>query len=246
MNDTTINPNLDWYYKQSKKLGIPLRCPIAEVSKCPRYYLSLSHYNLINKGSIDINLSLKEELNEKWKFSDVLINMETTVSYQINNKNRCNEVQNFCPEVTDLLFEIFACEVAEYVDDIDKQFYHKELKKKNTPEGDLRWEYRKINPCHYSECVEFSIYGTEFKDFYNKKRTIRRKGISQSIRWKVFERDNFSCIYCGVKGSGENPLEVDHKISIAEGGTNDLGNLATSCTVCNSGKGKRSIKQTLR
>jgi hypothetical protein len=54
-----------------------------------------------------------------------------------------------------------------------------------------------------------------------------------AIRRFVFERDDYTCLYCHIRG-GE--LEVDHKIPISRGGTNDLLNLATSCLHCNRSK----------
>jgi hypothetical protein len=63
-----------------------------------------------------------------------------------------------------------------------------------------------------------------------------RSSIGARTRFDVFKRDNFTCVYCG----GKTPtviLEVDHVVAVAEGGTNDLSNLVTSCFECNRGKG---------
>lgn len=67
-----------------------------------------------------------------------------------------------------------------------------------------------------------------------------RKKISKTLRFEVFKRDSFKCQYCG-RGIDETILEVDHITPVAEGGTNDIFNLITSCRDCNRGKGKRKL-----
>lgn len=67
-----------------------------------------------------------------------------------------------------------------------------------------------------------------------------RKPLSKSLRFSVFERDGFACRYCGE----EAPyvvLVVDHKIAVANGGTNDFENLITACESCNQGKSAREL-----
>lgn len=58
------------------------------------------------------------------------------------------------------------------------------------------------------------------------------------IRSEIFERDDYTCKYCGKRGSS---LECDHVIPISEGGTNELGNLVTSCKSCNRSKRDKLI-----
>ncbi len=60
----------------------------------------------------------------------------------------------------------------------------------------------------------------------------KRKAISKKTRFEIFKRDRFTCRYCG-KHSPEVILEVDHILPVAEGGSNDLLNLVTSCRGCN-------------
>lgn len=67
-----------------------------------------------------------------------------------------------------------------------------------------------------------------------------RKPLNKAIRFEVFKRDHFTCQYCGRK-SPDVILEVDHIVPVAEGGTNDIINLVTSCRDCNRGKGKRKL-----
>jgi hypothetical protein len=65
--------------------------------------------------------------------------------------------------------------------------------------------------------------------------------VSKQARFEVFKRDNFTCRYCGAKAP-DVLLEIDHVVPRAEGGTNDLVNLTTSCAACNGGKGKRRLE----
>lgn len=69
-----------------------------------------------------------------------------------------------------------------------------------------------------------------------------RKTISKKTRFEVFKRDNFTCQYCG-RMAPNVILEIDHINPVANGGTDDILNLITSCFECNRGKGKRKLKQ---
>lgn len=63
----------------------------------------------------------------------------------------------------------------------------------------------------------------------------KRKGIGKKLRFDVFKRDKFTCQYCGMKAP-DVILAIDHVHPVSKGGTNELLNLLTSCTACNSGK----------
>jgi transcriptional regulator with XRE-family HTH domain len=67
-----------------------------------------------------------------------------------------------------------------------------------------------------------------------------REALNKRIRFEVFKRDKFTCQYCGAK-SPEVVLNVDHIDPIANGGTNELLNLITSCHTCNNGKSDRIL-----
>jgi hypothetical protein len=59
--------------------------------------------------------------------------------------------------------------------------------------------------------------------------------ISKRRRWRVLQRDNYTCRYCGAFA----PLvilEVDHVTPRSRGGSDDMGNLVTACADCNAGK----------
>jgi len=54
-----------------------------------------------------------------------------------------------------------------------------------------------------------------------------------ALRKQVFERDNYTCVYCGKRGG---KLEADHKIPFSRGGKDTLDNLVTCCQKCNRQK----------
>ena len=69
--------------------------------------------------------------------------------------------------------------------------------------------------------------------------------ISKSGRFKIFERDNFTCQYCG-KRPPDAILHVDHIHPKSKNGTDDAFNLTTACADCNLGKKDRILKNPER
>jgi 5-methylcytosine-specific restriction endonuclease McrA len=67
-----------------------------------------------------------------------------------------------------------------------------------------------------------------------------RKTLTLRKRFFVLKRDQFTCQLCGKSGIGVR-LEVDHKVSVFDGGTDALDNLWTVCFECNRGKSKTSL-----
>ncbi len=59
--------------------------------------------------------------------------------------------------------------------------------------------------------------------------------IPPDLRWRVWERDDFTCRRCGTR----RHLAVDHIIPESKGGTLEIDNLQTLCRPCNSSKGAR-------
>jgi hypothetical protein len=59
------------------------------------------------------------------------------------------------------------------------------------------------------------------------------------IRKRIFERDNYTCQYCGRGGR----LECDHIIPVSRGGSHDDNNLATACKPCNQSKKAKLLSE---
>jgi 5-methylcytosine-specific restriction endonuclease McrA len=98
-----------------------------------------------------------------------------------------------------------------------------------------------VEPRHYTECREYSIQlDTRLGKSKNARRP--RLGLTAKVRWQVLARDAFTCQYCGRRPP-EVSLEVDHRVSVAEGGTDDIDNLFSACTECNRGKGTQSVTE---
>lgn len=72
-------------------------------------------------------------------------------------------------------------------------------------------------------------------DFSRPSSEVWRK-----IRSRIFERDAFTCVYCGARGVR---LECDHIVPVAIGGSHDESNLATACFACNRSKHSKTLEQ---
>ncbi len=64
-----------------------------------------------------------------------------------------------------------------------------------------------------------------------------RSEISLKFRFEIFKNSHYKCQICGASAKEEGVrLEVDHKIPLSKGGSNDRDNLWTLCFKCNRGK----------
>src|SRR3990167_1825809 len=69
--------------------------------------------------------------------------------------------------------------------------------------------------------------------YYGANMATRREPTPQWLREKVFERDNYTCRYCGSK---EPPFNADHVYPYSLGGQTTVENLVTACSRCNGKK----------
>jgi 5-methylcytosine-specific restriction endonuclease McrA len=67
------------------------------------------------------------------------------------------------------------------------------------------------------------------------------------VREYLLEKWHRKCAYCGASGVGVGsvPLNIEHIVPKAKGGTNRVSNLALACIPCNKAKGDRSIEEFL-
>ncbi|AWY21743.1 hypothetical protein B0182_06295 [Moraxella bovis] len=61
-----------------------------------------------------------------------------------------------------------------------------------------------------------------------------------SIRWRVFQRDNWKCVSCGRTVHDDVILHIDHIIPRSIGGTDTYENYQTLCHICNIGKSNKN------
>jgi hypothetical protein len=62
----------------------------------------------------------------------------------------------------------------------------------------------------------------------------------EEIRKRIFQRDNYTCKYCGVRGGR---LECDHIHPVSKGGSNEDFNLTTACFRCNRSKRDKTLTE---
>jgi len=60
------------------------------------------------------------------------------------------------------------------------------------------------------------------------------------IRNIVFQRDNYTCQYCGRTGVA---LHCDHVFAKSRGGSDNIDNLKTACAYCNLSKGAKDVNE---
>lgn len=65
----------------------------------------------------------------------------------------------------------------------------------------------------------------------------------QVLRSTVFERDGYTCVYCGAR---DVELHCDHVMPASRGGEHSLDNLVTACAKCNRSKHDRTPEEWLR
>jgi 5-methylcytosine-specific restriction endonuclease McrA len=67
-----------------------------------------------------------------------------------------------------------------------------------------------------------------------------RQQISRTLRYQIFERDNFRCRRCGRGADDGVKLQIDHIVAVVDGGSKESTNLWTLCLDCNYGKRGKS------
>lgn len=62
----------------------------------------------------------------------------------------------------------------------------------------------------------------------------------RKISAAVFQRDDYTCAYCGQRGVR---LECDHVVPVSRGGSNEMENLVASCVPCNRSKSDKLVSE---
>lgn len=105
-------------------------------------------------------------------------------------------------------------------------------------------KYHRTCPCGKNFIPKTSYQKYCSKDCQKEENNKQREAYSyRTIRFEIFKRDGFKCVYCGRESSDGAKLMVDHVYPRALGGCNHPENLATACEECNSGKSDRPISE---
>lgn len=82
----------------------------------------------------------------------------------------------------------------------------------------------------------------EVETFLSQRRRMYETNVKKwyAIMQTVFDRDRYTCAYCGQKGGN---LEVDHVIPFSKGGDDTIENLVTACRRCNRQKKDKSVSE---
>ena len=83
---------------------------------------------------------------------------------------------------------------------------------------------------------------TDVLDVQGPAKAILRKSqrqIDAVMSWRVFERDEYKCRYCGQK----KPLTIDHLDLWEDGGATTDENLVAACKKCNKTRGRIKYKE---
>jgi len=99
---------------------------------------------------------------------------------------------------------------------------------------------REITSNTYKNPIKIFIEDVELNsiiplDYERKENKNKRSPLPPALRYKILKRDRNTCQSCGAR-SPEVELEVDHKIPVSKGGTDNEDNLITRCRDCNRGK----------
>ena len=103
-----------------------------------------------------------------------------------------------------------------------------------SPKGRSYWSKEHTYP--YSSILGF-IKTVKQHEEYMKYAKYQRSILSDSLRYDVLKRDNFTCQICGASSKNDGvKLEVDHIFPVSKGGKTEMNNLQTLCERCNRGK----------
>lgn len=215
------------YFKISNRLKLTHRCPI--LNRCERRLCSIYLFAYQKNDKVKNMFKYLESNGILNNISDLIPIQGETVEVIINKDN--SSFLNVCPEVN--LFDsehrlTYAHDTACTSGNWDN-------------ERDDKTKFVNLESKHYSECPEFSFYSSD-KLFPNNKTASKRAPISRLLRFEIFQRDNFTCQYCGRKQADGIKLHVDHKIPLSKGGADTLDNYITSCDDCNLGKSNKIIE----
>ena len=77
-----------------------------------------------------------------------------------------------------------------------------------------------------------------------------RQHIPDHVFFAVLKRDKWKCVYCREDlhyddDWEDDNVEIDHKIPVSRGGSNEPDNLQATCGYCNARKGAKTHEEYL-
>ena len=135
--ESKIQVDLDWYSAKSKERGVAVRCPLATVHRCPRYYQSVSL--LGERRNTSIEAQADQALKNRWMKSDLwpLVDEQATSVTSVDGTPTI--YSRLCPEASYESFGFFAEYLSRSGDEIDRELRHAELATQRVPSSDFRW-----------------------------------------------------------------------------------------------------------
>jgi hypothetical protein len=218
------------YYKVGAERKLPLRCPI--LNYCVRRAFTIYFFSDYSKYEYDndVATALQKDgcLPEDFQEKKIQLQGESPIW---SKGSGMGYYHNMCPEVN--LF--------------DRENSLPSASGKASTAGN--WDNdRRGNSFvndkyqHFSECAEFNKFSFDSKSARTRSTNVKRRApISATLRFEIFQRDNFTCQYCGATKDDGAKLELDHKIPYSAGGKDEYANLITSCKTCNLGKSNKII-----
>lgn len=166
-----LYPDIEWYTEISRNLGASPRCPFASVHRCPRYFQGVSL--LGGQGALSrLDSQTDHDIGQKWEATDIWPAAWQEHSGISSSDGRPFLYRDFCPEVAEQAFGLFAATLIRYSDAIDQASAHGRLK--SNPESvnkDWRWRWSSVSEMHYTNCPVFSLLSVDPKPLGKEEDT---------------------------------------------------------------------------
>ncbi|GAB7550404.1 hypothetical protein [Cupriavidus sp. 8B] len=178
----TVQPDYQWNKSISAERSVAIRCPLANVHKCPRYYESLS---LLGGAGITTSIAKDKDqaLLDYWKNSEYWSVVEEHATSITSRNNEHSGFHNFCPEISFDVFHLFASYLHRFPDEIDRQAAFNQLSTDPTQSAnDWRWNWQYVDPLHYTECPVYAM----LSDHEGEKMRLDKKDEVLQLRPSIY------------------------------------------------------------
>jgi hypothetical protein len=99
-------------------------------------------------------------------------------------------------------------------------------------------KFMPVGPRHKLCSRECSFKFNSYEYRVNQQFEHETDSLMLRLRFEIFKRDNFTCVYCGRNVKDDKiKINCDHVRPKSKKGKNVANNLVTSCSDCNGGKG---------